>query len=176
MNTGWLEIDIHGWYSLVKIAFVPIYPCKNNRRIWRHNACTRRSRDVIDQLWWRHNAKSEKTVLWRQWRNQRSTIVFCGMVCSWPNIACKKWNNTFVTVNNDFLSLVMRFANDFHSWLRHVIGKSPHSWPKFVIHGNSCTILYVFHLLKLPSLSSGWHIITAWGSVSLLRFNWIVYH
>ena len=41
----------------------------------------------------------------------------------------------------------MRFANDFHSWLRH-------SWkslanrltrdPKFVIHGNSCIILYIF--------------------------------
>ena len=40
----------------------------------------------------------------------------------------------------------MRFANDFHSWLRH-------SWkslanrltrdPKIVIHGNSCIILYI---------------------------------
>ena len=45
-----------------------------------------------------------------------------------------------------FGSLVMRFANDFHSWLRH-------SWkslanrltrdPKIVIHGNSCIILYI---------------------------------
>ena len=43
----------------------------------------------------------------------------------------------------------MRFANDFHSWLRH-------SWkslanrltrdPKIVIHGNSCIILYI-HLI-----------------------------
>ena len=49
-----------------------------------------------------------------------------------------------------FGSLVMRFANDFHSWLRH-------SWkllenrltrdPKIVIHGNSCIILYI-HWLK----------------------------
>ena len=40
----------------------------------------------------------------------------------------------------------MRFANDFHSWLRH-------SWkslanrltrdPKIVINGNSCIILYI---------------------------------
>ena len=45
-----------------------------------------------------------------------------------------------------FGSLVMRFANNFHSWLRH-------SWkllairftrdPKIVIHGNSCIILYI---------------------------------
>ena len=44
----------------------------------------------------------------------------------------------------------MRFANDFHSWLRH-------SWkslanrltrdPKIVIHGNSCIILYIFHAM-----------------------------
>ena len=31
--------------------------------IWSHNASIPRSRDVTDQLWWRHNAKSEKTVL-----------------------------------------------------------------------------------------------------------------
>ena len=37
--------------------------CKNNRRIWRHNASTLPSRDVTDQLCWRHNAKSENTVL-----------------------------------------------------------------------------------------------------------------
>ena len=56
MNTGWWEIDIHGCYSLVKIAFAPICACKNNRRIWRHNASISRSRDVTDHLWWRHNA------------------------------------------------------------------------------------------------------------------------
>ena len=62
MNTGWWDIDIHGGYSLVKIAFAPICACKNNRRMWRHNAGASRSRDVTDQLWWRHNVKSEKTV------------------------------------------------------------------------------------------------------------------
>ena len=61
--TGWWEIDIHGCYSPVKIAFAPISACKNNRRIWRHNASTLRSRDVADQLWWRQKAKSENTVL-----------------------------------------------------------------------------------------------------------------
>ena len=28
-------------------------------------------------------------------------------------------NNAWVTVNNDFLSRVRRFGNDFHEWLRH---------------------------------------------------------
>ena len=45
VNTGWWEIDIHGCYSLVKIAFAPIGAGKNNRRIWRHNVSTSRSRD-----------------------------------------------------------------------------------------------------------------------------------
>ena len=62
MNTGWWEFDIYGCYSLLKIASTPIYACKNNRQKLRHNASTTRSRDVTDQLWWRHNARSEKTV------------------------------------------------------------------------------------------------------------------
>ena len=47
----------------LKITFAPICECKNNRRIWRHNANTSRSRDVTDQLWWHHNANSEKIFL-----------------------------------------------------------------------------------------------------------------
>ena len=75
---------------------------------WRH-----RSIEVTSQCWVR------KCHPWQQWRNELSMIIFSGFVCSWHKIACKKWNNTFVTVNNDFLSLVRRFGNDFHSWLRH---------------------------------------------------------
>ena len=55
--------DIHCCYSLVKIAFVPICMCKNNRWIWRHNANNSRLRDVTNQMWWCHNAKSEKIFL-----------------------------------------------------------------------------------------------------------------
>ena len=62
VNTGWWDNDIHGCYSLVNFAFAPICACKNNRRIWRHNASVLHSRDVTDQRWWRHNTKSEKTV------------------------------------------------------------------------------------------------------------------
>ena len=46
-----------------KIAFAPICVCKNNRRLWRHNASISRSRDVTDQLWWRHYVQPEKAVL-----------------------------------------------------------------------------------------------------------------
>ena len=38
--------------------------------------------------------------------------LFSGVVWSGHNIACKKENNTFVTMDNDFWSRVRRFAND----------------------------------------------------------------
>ena len=62
LNTGWWEIDINGCYSLVKIAFAQISMCKNNRRIWRHNASSSRLREVTYALWWLHYARSEMTV------------------------------------------------------------------------------------------------------------------
>ena len=52
---------------------------------------------------------------------------------------------------------MIRFANNFHSWLRH-------SWkplanrltrdPKIVIHGNSCIILYILNRVKSKLNSS----------------------
>ena len=42
-------------------------------------------------------------------------------------------------------SLMMRFANDFHSWLRHswkLLANRLTRDPEIVIHGNSCIILY----------------------------------
>ena len=151
MNTGWWEIDIHGCYSLVKIAFAPICAFKNNRRIWRHNASISRSCDVTDQLWWRHNAKSEKTVLDDN----------CDMRYRWFFLEKLYVKDIKLRVRNKiihslpwitiFESLVMRFTNDFHSWLCH-------SWkslanrltrdPQIVIHGNSCIILYIsYHVM-----------------------------
>ena len=83
----------------MKIASAPICACKNNRRIWRHNASAPPLRDVTVQLWWRHNAGSEKTLA----TVAKSAIDNCfyRIVCSGHEIACKKWNNTFITVNND---------------------------------------------------------------------------
>ena len=37
--------------------------CVHNWRIWRHNACSPRSHDVTDQLWWRYNAKSDREAI-----------------------------------------------------------------------------------------------------------------
>ena len=117
MNTGWWEIDIDSCYSLVKIAFAPILACKNNRRIWRHNASTSHSRDVTYQLWWRHNAKSANTVLSDNEEMNESMIVFGGMLCSRHKIARKKKIIHSLPWMTLFWSRVRWFANDFHSWL-----------------------------------------------------------
>ena len=130
--------------TLVKITFAPICECKNSRWRWRHDASTTRSHDLIDQLWWHHNAKSEKDVLSDNGEISDRWVFLSGIVC-------KKWNSTFVTVNDDFFffwSFMTRFANDVHSWLHH-------SWKsltshithdqKIIIHGNSCIILYNFY-------------------------------
>ena len=47
-----------------------------------------------------------------------------------------------------FWSLVMRFVNDFHSWLRHSrksLANRLTRDTKIVIHGNSCITLYIFY-------------------------------
>ena len=119
MNNGWWEIDIQGCYSLVKIAFAPISACKNNRRIWRHNARASRSRDITGQLWWRHNVKSEKTVPCDN-----------GEISDrWLFVTERCVQDIKYRVRNIIIhslpwrtiswSLVRWFANDFHSWLRH---------------------------------------------------------
>ena len=74
---------------------------------------------------------------------------FCEIVCSGHDMSFKKDNNAFVAINNDFRSLIRRFANDFRDCRNHwqiineIIGKSPHSWPKIVICGKSCICLYL---------------------------------
>ena len=89
MNTRWWAVDIHGCYSLVKIAFAPICAYKNNPRIWRHNASTSHSRDITDQLLWRHNAKSEKTILDNNGK-MSDWSSFIVELCSGQEIACEK--------------------------------------------------------------------------------------
>ena len=47
-----------------------------------------------------------------------------------------------------FGSRVKRFANNFHDSSRvKIIGKSHHEWPKNVIHGNECIILFLTRYL-----------------------------
>ena len=136
VNTGWWEIDIHACYSLVKIAFAPICACKNNRRIWRHNASISRSRDVTEQLWWRHNAKSKKTVL-DDICDMNDRWLFSEKMCV-KDIQLRVRNKIihslpWITI---FGSLVMRFTNDFHSWLRH-------SWKSLLKISETCNVLKV---------------------------------
>ena len=66
----------------MKIAFASIYACKNIQRIWRNNASTSRSRDVTDQMWWRHNAKTEKIFLGDKDEMNDRGLFFGGVVCS----------------------------------------------------------------------------------------------
>ena len=152
MNTRWWEIDIHGCYSLVKIALGPMCTCKNNRRIWRHNASISRSRDVIDPLWWRHNAKSETTVL-----GDNSKLsdwwLFLAELCV-QHIEERVRNKIIHSLRwmMIFGSLVRLFANDFHSWLHHLwksLANRLTCDPKIVIHGNSCIILYILIIIQL---------------------------
>ena len=120
-----------------------ICACKNNRQIWRHNASISRSRDVTDPLWWRH-VRNDRP--WRQLRNERSMIVLAELCVQ--DIKKRVRNKIihslpWITI---FGSLVMRFANDFHSWLCHSwksLANHPTRDPKLVIHGNSCIILYI---------------------------------
>ena len=147
MNTGWWEIDIHGCKSVVKIAFALICSCNNNRGTSRHNASTLRSRDVADQPWWRFNAKLEKTVLGGNGEMSKRWLFFSGIVCPGHK---KVWKNKICSLPwiPIFWSLVMWFANAFHSWLRH-------SWKSLVnrftreqkigIHCNSCIVLYIWY-------------------------------
>ena len=63
--------------SLVKIAFAPICACKNNWGSQKRPSLAVMAKWAIDDC-------------------------FSGIVCSGHKIACKKWINTFVAVNNDF--------------------------------------------------------------------------
>ena len=85
-----VDFDIHGCYSLVKIAFAPIWACENNRPIRRHNTSTLCSCDVTDQLLWRHNAKSEKTLFGENGEMMVRWFFLAESVCSGHKITCKK--------------------------------------------------------------------------------------
>ena len=61
-------------------------------------------------------------------------------------------------------SLVVRFANDFHSWLYHLwksLANRLTRDPKIFIHGNSCIILYLF----LGPVGIGWHSQDIWAQL-----------
>ena len=64
----------------------------------------------------------------------------------------------------------MRFANDFHSWLRHswkLLANRLTRDPKIVIHGNSCIILYII-IAALRGQVFSEHGITTASTISVL--------
>ena len=90
-------VVIHQWRSLcANCAY------KNNWRVWRHNASTSHSRDFTDQLWWRHNAMPEKTVL-------GNNVEMSDQLVFQQSYVFRTYNSMFV------LPLVRRYSNDFHS-------------------------------------------------------------
>ena len=86
----WWKIDIHAYYSRVKVSFVPICECKKTRWKRCHNASTPRLRDVTDLLWWRDNAKSEKTVPSDNGEIRRAMTVLAELCIQEHKITCKK--------------------------------------------------------------------------------------
>ena len=88
---GSRKIDIHGCYSLVKIAVMPICACKNNRRGWHHNASSSHSRDVTYWTAVTPYCQVRKDRPWWKWRNKQSMIVLAGVCArSVHEIMCKK--------------------------------------------------------------------------------------
>ena len=73
----------------------------------------------------------------------------------WDSLLFGKWvvgmnddikNNAWVTVNNDFLVTSGVFCQWFSRVMKSrvkIIDKTPHEWPKIVIHGNECIILFL---------------------------------
>ena len=82
MNTGWQEIDIHGSYSLTKINLT-LRQFARARTIDEYDVtitvhCIRVTEVNFDDV----TMVSQKRPSCRQWRNERSIIVFNGSVCS----------------------------------------------------------------------------------------------
>ena len=176
--------DIHSGYLLVKINFMPMHKCKNNHWIWHHNTRTSRFCDVTGQLWWCHNVKSEKTVLVDM---AKLAIVdfFSGFVFrAWNSMREIKWCR--VAVSNNFLSLVRRLCNDFHSWFCHSRKSLPKriTHEKYLIHDNIYINFYFFkqnfiqicsYGSKLTIYHNGSHKVLvpiSWLNITLIKGQW----
>ena len=119
MNTGWWKIDIHRWYSLANINFVPISARKNNWRIWRlHCHCI--------AFVWRHATELERVVLGKngemsdQWLMRRYASYFY----VWRNNHCR------ITLLVNEKSWWRHQMETFSAWLAICVRNSP-------VHGES---------------------------------------
>ena len=77
-----------------------------------------------------------------------ATVVNCDFTR--PNLSLEDIrdikNNAWVTVNNDFSvtsGVICQWFSRVTSSLVKIIGKTPLEWPKIVIHGNECIILFL---------------------------------
>ena len=120
--------------------------CKNNQRIWCHNASTTSSRDVTDQLRWRHNANSEN---FSDNGESSNRYLFLAEMCV-RDIKLRVRNMIIHLLPwiPIFRSLVMRFANDFHSWFRH-------SWNNWLVIPKSLsTVSHALFYISSMTLSA----------------------
>ena len=137
--TKWWEIDIHGCYSLERIAFATISMCKSiNENDFTMPVSRIR---VTSQIKFGAylNAKSEKTVLDNY--GKMSDPWLCSELCV-QDIKYRVKNKImhsfpWITI---FRSRVRWFANNFHKWRSH-------EWKSLTnritdIHGNSHIFLY----------------------------------
>ena len=132
----WWEIDIHGCYSL-----------------FRQFARARTIKEYDVTLPVPHNRVTSQigcgdVAMLSQKRPSLATMTKSAIdkyffVGSGHKIACI---HSLPWITN-FGLLVMRFANDFHSWLRHtwkLLANRLTRDPKIIIHGNWCIILCIF--------------------------------
>ena len=150
VKTGWWEIDIHGCYSLVMIAFAPFCACKNNRQIWRHNASASRSHDVTDQLRWRHNVDQEKTILSVNGEISDRWL----FVEEWCVQDIKLRVRNKIIHSLQWITIFLVTSEVICQWFSNHLTRDQ----TIVIHGNSCIILDIFRkhafsvLLRIPCI------------------------
>ena len=79
--------------------------------------------------------------VWLNWYMIKLSVIIkvASLAMDYPDISEIK-NTAWVTVNNDFLSRVRWFGNDFHEWPLPIRLTSD---KKIVIHGNECIILFL---------------------------------
>ena len=93
---------------------------------WRHRSfvMTQIICDDTDHLWWRHNAKSEKTVLGNEMRDR------CLFVAEWCVQYIKKRVRNKIIHSLPWITIFGHSWGDLPMIFVKIIGKSPHLWPK----------------------------------------------
>ena len=141
MNIGWWKNQ----YS--QLLFTSEYRLCTNVHVQDQltnltSQCQYLTCDITGQLWWRHNALLEMTILGDNGEMSDTCLFFGGFVCS-RHI---QLSNVWLTFNNDFghYEVIRQWISLVAASLEKHMGKSPHSWPKIIIQGKPYTFVYVF--------------------------------